>query len=203
MTVTAGLILAGGAATRLGGQKALAAFLNGTLVDAVIVRVRNQVSELALNIPIEWGEADRGRYGAYPLIADAFPQRVGPLGGVVAGLEWLSALGNASWLATFPCDTPFLPYDLVAQLIAKAHDWPVVARDRTRIHGVCAIWPVDCAGLLRRGVEDGKFRSVMSAVEGLGGEACFVEADEHAFFNINKREDLSVAIRLANAAPQV
>jgi molybdenum cofactor guanylyltransferase len=195
MSAAAGVILAGGAATRIGGEKALLPFLSGTLLDAVISRVQHQVKRLSLSVPADW--AAPARYGAYALLIDPYPERIGPLGGIVAGLEWLRSSGDESWLATFPCDTPFLPMDLVAQLIAKASDRPIVARDDARTQGVCAVWPLSCAERLRKGVEDGKLRSLVSAMDALGGETCFISADAHAFFNVNTSEDLATAVRLA------
>ncbi len=115
--------------------------------------------------------------------------------GVIAGLEW--ARGTASWLATFPCDTPFLPRDLVAQLMREAGDAPVAARHGGRLHGVCAVWPVSCLERLRAGVERGRLRSLHGALDRLGGTACDVAGGPDAFFNINTPDDLARAEALA------
>jgi molybdopterin-guanine dinucleotide biosynthesis protein A len=193
-----GFILAGGAASRIGGDKALLPFGDGVLLDAVIARVGPQASPLALNVPRD-READyRACYGdRHPLIVDEFPKGTGPLVGVISGLEWLATLDGPQWLATFPCDTPFLPRDLVAQLLAGAGDAPVFARSEARMQGVCAVWPVSCAARLRNGVEQGLLRSVISAMEALGGDTRLIRAEAHAFFNINTRDDLATAEQLA------
>jgi molybdopterin-guanine dinucleotide biosynthesis protein A len=193
----AGIILAGGAATRIGGEKALMSFRSGTLLDAVIARVECQVALLALNIRAEDAPAVLEKHGTYPLVFDSLAEGTGPLGGVIAGLAWLSTQPGSRWLATFPCDTPFLPLDLVDQLMAHTHERPVFAHDARRMHGICAIWPVGCAASLRAGVEQGALRSVQSALKALGGETCQITAGEHAFFNVNTREDLAMAERLA------
>jgi molybdopterin-guanine dinucleotide biosynthesis protein A len=199
MNRPAGMILAGGAASRIGGEKALLPFGTGTLLDAVMARVGPQVSPLALNVRKADAAHVRTRYPDNALVFDTLPEGVGPLGGVVAGLGWLATLGEAHWLATFPCDTPFLPRDLVAQLMAQARDRPVFARDAERLHGVCALWPLGCAARLKAGVEQGRLRSLQSALNELGGETCLVAAHAHAFFNINTREDLEKAEALARS----
>ncbi|MGD0192592.1 MAG: molybdenum cofactor guanylyltransferase [Rhizomicrobium sp.] len=194
----AGLILAGGAASRLGGEKAMLPFDGATLLDAVIARVASQVSTLALSVRTGDGRCYASRYANFPLVFDASIDHAGPLAGIVAGLEWLARRDGARWLAAFPCDTPFLPHDLVSQLWARTRDAPVFARDGERLHGVCAIWPLECLDRLRTGVETGKLRSLQGALSELGGETCLIAAPPHAFFNINTQDDLQEAERLAS-----
>jgi molybdopterin-guanine dinucleotide biosynthesis protein A len=197
----AGIVLAGGEGSRIGGEKALLPFGEGTLLDAVIARVGPQVSQLALNVPQANAETYRARCASYPLLFDSFYERVGPLAGVIAGLEWAHTLDGVKWLATFPCDTPFLPHDLVAQLAAEACDVPVFAHDGHRQHGICAIWPLECVERLRQGVEVGHLRSVQSAMKALGAKTRVFEFQPYAFFNVNTREDLVRAEELAGKMP--
>lgn len=188
----AGVILAGGAGSRIGGDKALMPFRSGTLIDAVIARVQSQVDALALGIPTASADAYQARFGArYPLLRDTLG--AGPLAGIVAGLEW----AQGDWLASFPCDTPFLPKDLVAQLMRDAVDTPVAARSGGRLHGVCAVWPVRCLAQLREGVETGQLRSLKSALDRLGGRAVDIASDDDAFFNVNTQADLAEAEAIA------
>lgn len=195
MEAIAGVIVAGGAGRRMGATKALLPFANGTLLDAVIARVRPQVGALALNVRAVDRAVYRGRIGAeIPLLADPIEPSVGPLGGVLAGLEWLATTNAAGWLATFPCDTPFLPLDLVAQLHGAARmRAPVAARDSERTHALCALWPAECVNALRSGIESGRLRSMMSAVEALDGHTRNIVCGLNAFFNINTPEDLAAA----------
>jgi len=198
-TDVAGIIVAGGAGSRAGGRKPLLEFAGGTLLEAVIARVRGQVGSLALNVPVS--EAERYRERCAADIAFVFEAHArGPLGGVIAGLEWLSGTGSAQWLASFPADTPFLPRDLVAQLCAASRvEAPAVAADRLRVHALCGLWPLSGLARLRTGFEAGQLRSMMSAVEALGGRVCHVACDEHAFFNVNTQEDLARAEFMARA----
>ncbi|MEI9989213.1 MAG: molybdenum cofactor guanylyltransferase MobA [Rhizomicrobium sp.] len=195
----AGVILAGGAGTRIGGDKALVPFRGRTLIEAVIGRVQDQVGELALSVPIARVDAYRARLGMrFALLADSLPGDTGPLAGVVRGLEW--ARGTAKWLATFPCDTPFLPDDLVAQLMRDAPEAPVAARSEGRMHGVCAVWPVSCLERLRAGVVEEHWRSLHGALDHLGGTIRDIACESEAFFNVNTPEDLARAEALAHDA---
>ncbi|HEX2593190.1 MAG TPA: NTP transferase domain-containing protein, partial [Rhizomicrobium sp.] len=142
----AGVILAGGKGSRIGGGKPLLPFGEGVLIDAVIGRAAPQVELLALNVPYTEEEVYRARYGArFDLVTDPFEQGAGPLAGIVGGLLWARDV-DAAWLATFPCDAPFLPRNLVARLMAaRVGEQPCAAEDASGFQGVCAVWPVACA----------------------------------------------------------
>ncbi len=189
----AGVILAGGKGSRIGGGKPLLPFGDGVLLDAVIKRVRGQVGALTINVPAKEKARYRERFGdALPLISDAFKQGTGPLAGIVASLEWAASL-PVEWVATFPCDTPFLPDDLVSRLAAaRLGTRPVAAEDDSGVQGVCGLWHVSSLASLRCGVESGALRSVVSALTLLDGTRCRFE-DGGAFFNINTQEDLQRA----------
>ncbi len=197
----AGVILAGGQASRLAGEKPLATFAGGVLLDAVIRVVRPQVTCLALSIARRRADDFRRRYGSdFPFLFDPFEGDIGPLNGILAALEWLHSIGDSRWLATFPCDTPFLPPDLVQRLSASLEtgvERPVAADDGRRLQGLIALWPVTCAQRLRAGIEAGTLRSIQSALKALDGRRCrFTDSDE-TFFNVNTPEDLEHAKAIA------
>lgn len=196
----AGVIIAGGKGTRLGGDKPLQPFLGATLIAAVMARVRPQVEALALNLPAAEESRYRARLGdGWTCLADAVAGDVGPLAGVLAGLDWADSRG-AAWLACFPADTPFLPDDLVAQLLAAAGDRAAAAADDSGLHGLCAVWPVAVRGRLRSGVMVDGIRSLGDALAHVEGLVVPVGASPHAFFNVNTPDDLVRAEALA--APQ-
>ena len=186
----AGVILAGGASARMGEHKPFLPFRGTTLIEAVIARAKPQVHTLAIDAAPSLVEICRSRLDE-EIIVDAFTETLGPLCGIVTGLIW----SPAEWLATFPCDTPFLPGDLVAQLLGLADKSPVVAKGAQ----VCGLWPKSCLARLKAGVESGKLRSVLGAVEFFAGSVCEVRALEHAFFNVNTRNDLKEAEALSGS----
>jgi molybdopterin-guanine dinucleotide biosynthesis protein A len=190
----AGLIVAGGRGRRVGGGKPLLPFRGARLIDAVIARARPQVDALALNVPHQ----SRSGYEGYglPLLCDADDSFGGPLSGVAAGLRWLQ--DECTWLASFPCDTPFLPPDLVTRL-AAARDGtrPVVIKAGAEIHALCALWPREALPMLQSSREK-SVRRVLSALDAI---TVPVASDDPGFFNINTPEDLAEAERMAAAAP--
>jgi molybdenum cofactor guanylyltransferase len=183
-----GIVLAGGASARMGDHKPLMPFRGATLIEAVIARARPQVRQLAIDVPGELAGTYRARFGDI-VLSDAFDETLGPLCGVVTGLEWT----DAGWLATFPCDVPFLPLDVVHQLASHANAAPVVAKGAQ----VFGLWPKSCLAALRTGLESGALRSVLGAVDALGGKVQELQTEANAFFNINTPDDLKAAEGLA------
>jgi molybdopterin-guanine dinucleotide biosynthesis protein A len=109
VTVT-GAILAGGRGRRMGGRdKGLVDLGGRPMIAHVIERIRPQVDTLIINAN---RHVERyGEYG-YPVVADVIDDYCGPLAGMA------SVLRNAApgLVVTVPCDTPFLPLDLVQRL---------------------------------------------------------------------------------------
>lgn len=121
-----GVILAGGRATRMGGtDKGLITLAGRPMVAHVAERLRPQVDELVINA--NRNHADYAGY-AERVVADTMDGYLGPLAGVLAGLS----VAHGDWLVTVPCDSPFVPADLVARMararsragadLAVAHD---------------------------------------------------------------------------------
>lgn len=105
-----GLIIAGGLARRMGGvDKGLQLLGGRPLLAHVIERFAPQVDTLIINANHQ--PEDYAAFGC-PLIADALTGYAGPLAGLQAGL----LACTTPLLATVPCDSPFLPRDLVARL---------------------------------------------------------------------------------------
>jgi molybdopterin-guanine dinucleotide biosynthesis protein A len=174
----------------MGAPKALMPFRGAFLIDAVIARAAPQVRSLGIDVARGDEAAFRARYGN-AVVPDLFAQKLGPLCGIVTGLGWC----ESGWLATFPCDAPFLPHDLVAQLAAHADTRPVAARHGGRVHGVCGLWPRTALTCLKNGVESGRLRSLHDALAEFDGVACDITAPDDAFFNVNTREELARAER--------
>ena len=110
MTAVTGVVLAGGQGSRMGGiDKGLVAFRGRPLVAHVIDRLRPQVDAILVN-----ANRNPEAYGAFghPVISDEIAGFAGPLAGFERGL----AHAATDLVVTVPCDSPFLPADLVARL---------------------------------------------------------------------------------------
>jgi len=180
-----GLILAGGMARRMGGaDKGLRVFRGKPMIAHAIERLAPQVGTLLIN-----ANQNRESYAAlgYAVIADLIDGFAGPLAGLHAGL---SACGTPL-MVTAPCDSPFLPIDLVAKLhaalesnaaqlaVARAGGWsqPVFALCRCEVLGSLSAF-LDTGG---RKV-DAWFATLKVVAVPF--------PDESAFANINTPEEL-------------
>ena len=127
------VILAGGRATRMGGEdKGWVALAGRPLIGHVLDRLRPQVDEVLIN-----ANRSQARYQALAtVISDNNPDYLGPLAGMQAGL----AAARHDWVLFVPCDGPALPHDLMSRfhaaltpdtelVVAHDGDWlqPVVA----------------------------------------------------------------------------
>jgi hypothetical protein len=108
------VILAGGQGRRIGGRKAFVALGGRPLVAHAIDRLGPQVSRLALNASPDPAFDVFG----LPVLPDTLPDH-GPLAGILAAMDWAESEGQAQ-VVTVAVDTPFLPSDLVARLVAAA-----------------------------------------------------------------------------------
>jgi molybdopterin-guanine dinucleotide biosynthesis protein A len=110
MSGVSGIVLAGGQGRRMGGvDKGLQPLRGKPMVEWVIERLEPQVSELLINANqnIERYE----KYG-YRVMRDEIGGFAGPLAGLHAGLK----AAREALVVTVPCDSPFLPEDLVSRL---------------------------------------------------------------------------------------
>ncbi len=198
MIAPAGVILAGGRATRMGGgDKGLLPLGGRTILARVVERIGPQVGGLALN-----ANGDPARFAdlGLPVIADAADDRPGPLAGVLAGLDWAAETG-ATHIVTVAADTPFFPGDLVPQLLlaAEAQGRPIALAatpdpDRgIARHPTFGLWPVALRDDLRAALGEG-VRKVVAWTDRHGTAlATFPVERFDPFFNVNTPEDLARA----------
>ncbi len=192
----AGVILAGGRSSRMGGRdKALIELGGQSLLGRLSARFSPQVDALAINTNAALDEEARG----HKLLPDRFAGFPGPLAGIHAGLCWAATLPAVTHLATASVDTPFLPADFVARLASACADGAPVAlaRSEGRLHPTCALWPVALRARLEAFLEEGTSRKVMTFAEIAGYVAVdFPAVPFDPFFNVNTPEDLAKAAAL-------
>lgn len=207
-----GVVLAGGEGRRMGPGvvKPLRSLAGRPLVAHVVERLRPQVMDLVV---VTNDRAPAFRALKVAVIADPPDiqraakregRRLGPLAGILAGMEWsLAHHPHAGWVLTTPADVPFLPLDLTVRLCGLMHvpepDVLMVRHGRRREHTV-AVWSVKLAADLRRAVlEEGLRR-----VEDFAKRHRFAElvwpGGGASFLNVNTPADLGKAkARLAAA----
>jgi molybdopterin-guanine dinucleotide biosynthesis protein A len=195
-----GLVLAGGLARRMGGgDKARLRIGGQTILERVLERLAPQCAAIAINAN---GDPARFADTGLPVIPDTVPGFVGPLAGILAGLEWAAkhAPGVAD-VVSVPGDCPFLPSDLVTRLMA--------ARDAAGVplacagsgewrHPVIGLWPITLQADLRKAlVERGLRKIEMFAAPHGVAIADWPVTPVDPFFNVNTPEDAAEANRMA------
>lgn len=198
----AGIILAGGRSSRMGGgDKCLMPLGTDFVLDHVIRRFAPQAAALALSAN---GDPARFSRFALPVVPDTVPGFAGPLAGILAGLEWAADNTACRTIVTAAADTPFLPLDLVDLMASAAHAKPgaiAVARSHGRVHPTFALWPLACRDALRHFLVDEGNRRVSAFIERFGCVevefASTTSAGEglDPFFNVNVPDDLVQAER--------
>jgi molybdopterin-guanine dinucleotide biosynthesis protein A len=127
MAAIVGLILAGGRGSRMGNaDKGLVALQERPMVAHVAERLAPQTSRLVIS-----ANRHTDAYASYGTVVGDDPALggwQGPLAGVLAGMT--ACAPDEPWLVTVPCDTPFIPHDLVARLLAGAQ----ASDTRTSMH---------------------------------------------------------------------
>jgi molybdopterin-guanine dinucleotide biosynthesis protein A len=129
-----GIVLAGGLGRRMGGvDKGLQLLHGKPMIEHVLARLAPQVGEIVIN-----ANQNLDRYGSlgYRVVSDRVSGFAGPLAGLHAGLGAIAhPLG-----VTVPCDSPFLPSDLVERLHKSLGDNDLaVAKTGDQAHPVFAL----------------------------------------------------------------
>jgi len=182
-----GLILAGGRGSRMGGvDKGLQGFRGKRLVDHVYERFAPQVGGIIINAN---QNHDEYRSFGVRVVSDAIGGFAGPLAGLHAGLS----VSKRPFLASVPCDSPFLPADLVERLykrIDEAGAELAVAKTGEQPHPVFS--------LMRRTVLDhltdflkGGGRKIDAWYATLSVVEVAFDDEAEAFSNINTLEEMA------------
>jgi molybdopterin-guanine dinucleotide biosynthesis protein A len=103
------VVLAGGAGTRMGGvDKARLQYRGRPFIEHIVERLQPQAARLIINSD----QPDCYRPLGLTVVSDPWPQRRGPLAGILAGLD-----ASATPFTLFvPCDCPLPPLQLASRL---------------------------------------------------------------------------------------
>jgi molybdopterin-guanine dinucleotide biosynthesis protein A len=192
----------------MGIDKAWLAFGEEALAARAVRRASAQAAPLVIS-----ANGDFARFEALgcEVIPDAIGDGSGPLAGIVSAMARLRA-GNAGSeaLASFACDTPFFPEDVIARLAAAQRPRTiVVAASGGRLHPAFGLWPFALENALRAALAGGASSGAASSgaapsmhriLERIGFDAVdFPVRPFDPFFNINTSEDLEAARKLLSS----
>jgi molybdopterin-guanine dinucleotide biosynthesis protein A len=184
-----GVLLAGGQGRRMGGvDKGLVPLAGKPMAAHALERLSPQVDELIISAnrnTLAW-EA----FG-YRVLSDDIQGYAGPLAGLHAALTRASH----PLVVTAPCDSPYLPIDLVARLAAAWHATGAdvaVVKTFERLHPVFCLCGRETITQLDAYLAAGGRRMDRWYADLKVVEVAFDDQDA-AFRNINTREDLAQA----------
>lgn len=204
VTVTAGLVLAGGEGRRMEGRdKGLQTYNAEALALRAARRLARQVPTVLISANRHLAEY---RAWGYPVVQDDERHRGrGPLAGMLAGLK----ASPGPWLACVPCDVPHFPNDLVSRLaraaagqqvvFAAAGESPPPSDTLPRRHPTCCLLHRSLIEPLEHYLDAGGRRIDAWMREQAHAEVQFDEAQ--AFANLNTLAELQ-AHQAASATPR-
>ena len=185
-----GLVLAGGLGRRMGGvDKGLQLLRAEPMVAHVLSRLAPQVDAMLIN-----ANQNADIYASIGAAYDArvVPDLIGGFAGPLAGLQAGLAASATPLVVTVPCDSPFLPPDLVARLRDALHAAQAkiaVAKTGDQSHPVFALVDVSVRDNLTAFLERGG-RKIDAWYAALPTVEVAFDDEADAFGNINTREEL-------------
>ena len=186
------VLLAGGQGSRMGGiDKGLVELAGRPMAAHALARLAPQVDELLINAN---QNRERWRTFGYPVFSDDFGG-AGGFCGPLAGLQAALMRARHPLVLSVPCDSPFLPTDLVARLAHALHASAAqlaVATTAGRAHPVFCLCRRELAPqladfLAAGGRKVGAWHSTLRVV------AVPFDDNPAAFRNINTAAELSAA----------
>lgn len=191
-----GVILAGGQGSRMGGlDKGLVPLAGRPMVAHVLAALRLQVGEVLVN-----ANRNEETYRALGcvVVSDALVGYQGPLAGMASGL----AAADTPLVQFAPCDSPFLPADLVERLhaaLAAGGADLAVPRAEGRLQPVFALVRRQRLASLQAFLARGERKIDRWFADERGVEVDFSDQPE-AFSNVNTPEEAEAAARRAGGA---
>ena len=192
-------ILAGGQSKRMGKDKLFLEFNNKKLIEHTIDKVKKYLKKVIIIT-----NQDNEFFSRNNLITvkDCIGGQLGPLVGILTAMKWAKEnLNKCSWIATFPCDTPFFPEKIIENFIEeseKKESLILCASSHGRKHNIFGLWSLDLYDKLKDDLINKKVRKVQDWTEKNKIKNLeFKFKDYDPFFNINTEKDLEFAKKLS------
>jgi len=182
---TSWVILAGGQASRMGGQdKGLVQLNDKPLIEHVIERLSSQTSQILIN-----ANRNLDTYQQYgEVFRDQFEQFPGPMGGIHAGL--INA--KTDWVGFVPCDSPLINNDIVERFCREvtAETEILVAHDGDHQQPVFTLYHKSVLDRLTAFLERGDRKIILLYNECNTKYVDFSDSPQ-CFVNLNTPEELA------------
>jgi len=193
-----GAILAGGQSKRMGKDKLFLELNNKKLIEHTIDKVKKYLKKIII---ITNQDNEFFFKNNLTTVKDCIEGQLGPLVGILTAMKWAKEnLSKCSWIATFPCDTPFFPESIIKSFIEeskKKESLILCASSHGRKHNIFGLWSLDLYDKLKDDLINKKVRKVQDWTEKNKIKNLeFIFKDYDPFFNINTEEDLEFAKKL-------
>jgi len=194
-----GAILAGGQSKRMGKDKLFLELNNKKLIEHTIDKVKKYLKKIII---ITNQDNEFFFKNNLTTVKDCIEGQLGPLVGILTAMKWAKEnLSKCSWIATFPCDTPFFPESIIKNFIEeseKKESLILCASSHGRKHNIFGLWSLDLYDKLKDDLINKKVRKVQDWTEKNKIKNLeFKFKDYDPFFNINTEEDLEFAKKLS------
>jgi len=194
-----GAILAGGQSKRMGKDKLFLELNNKKLIEHTIDKVKKYLKKVII---ITNQDNELFSKNNLTTVKDCIEGQLGPLVGILTAMKWAKEnLNKCSWVATFPCDTPFFPENIIKSFIEeskKKESLILCASSHGRKHNIFGLWSLDLYDKLKDDLINKKVRKVQDWTEKNKIKNLeFTFKDYDPFFNINTEEDLEFAKKLS------
>lgn len=186
-TEISALILAGGQGQRLGGEdKGLLELNQQPLIEYVLQAIRPEVQHIMISAN---RNLDRYAQYGYPVYADSIAGFMGPLAGILSGLQHCPT----DWLLILPADTTGIPQQLVARMWQAVHDQSctvAIADDGNYLQPTYALLNISLRDNLQHYLENGGRKTQHWMQQQTFCQVDFSDQPE-AFLNINTQSEFS------------
>ena len=190
-----GVILAGGKSSRFGSNKADAQLGHKTLLEHTISKVEKNFLEVLIVSNKEGIQINKKNVF---LVKDFIKGQLGPLIGVLSAMKWIEHNNKKyEWIATFPCDTPFIDDSIIEKLkncsISNHHLLFFLNSGKKR-HNIFGLWSLKLIDILEEDIRSNNYRKVELWADKIGVQKVEVNNEGFdKFLNINTLNDFEDA----------
>ena len=190
-----GVILAGGKSSRFGSNKADAHLGDKTLLEHTISKVEKNFLEVLI---VSNNESIKINKKNVFLVKDFIKGQLGPLIGILSSMKWIQQYNKKyKWIATFPCDTPFIDDSIIGKLknCSLSNDHLLFfLNSRKKRHNIFGLWSLKLIDILEEDIRSNNFRKVELWADKIGVQIIDVNTEGFdKFLNINTLGDLEDA----------
>ena len=188
------VILAGGKSKRFGQEKSQVKLGDKTLLEHSLSKLKSKFDKILI-------VTNNNTIKDYTIVKDCIDGQLGPLVGVLSAMKWIKKNNfSYSWVATFPCDTPFFNISIIDEFIkaSKSNDsYLYFAKTKEKRHNIFGLWSLKLADTLEEDIIRNNYRKVEKWADKVGVKTINVSYDNaDPFFNINTKEDLIEAKKI-------